>query len=117
MHETALAQNLIQTMCAEIQKQQAKPVSAKISCGVMASVNDQLLLEAFRVLGEGTDCEGLKLRIEHKPLRAKCKLCGSQFDIDFDAAECPDCGGESFDLLGDAPLILEEIEFENGAEK
>lgn len=112
MHEMSVAQNLLASISAETANYKAKPVSAKISCGILNAVNDELLLEAFKALSKGTSCEGIKLEIEHKPMQGLCKRCGQKFDIDFSKADCPACGCKDFELLADTPLLLEEIEFE-----
>jgi len=81
MHETVLAENLLSSILEEAKKQNAKPVSAKISCGMLIAVNDEILCFAFDAAAKGTPCEGMRLEIEHK-------------------------------AKPDAPLLLEEIEFE-----
>jgi len=112
MHETAVAQSLFAAIAAESAKQNAKPISAKVSCGILNAVNDEVLRFAFEAIATDTICQGLMLRIEHKPIQARCRKCGRQFDVDFDNPRCRGCSGEDFELLPDAPLILEEIEFE-----
>ena len=39
MHETMVAQSLLNTILAEAQKQSAKPIEAKISCGMFNAIN------------------------------------------------------------------------------
>ncbi len=112
MHETMVAQSLLATISAETSKQNAKPVSAKISCGTFNVINDELLCFAFDAIAKGTSCEGVKLEIEHKPIQGRCKNCGHDFDIELNCPRCPGCGSENFDLLRDAPLVLETIEFQ-----
>ena len=112
MHETMVAQNLLATISDEAAKQNAKPVSAKISCGTLNAINDEALCFAFEAIAKGTSCEGIKLEIEHKPIQGQCKGCNESFDVVFSQLSCPKCGSEEFDLLPDAPLVLEEIEFE-----
>ena len=80
--------------------------------GQLNVVNDEVLSFAFDAVAQGTPCEGVRLQIEHKPLLAKCRSCGGTFAVELSDARCPDCGGGDFALLPDAPLILEEIEFE-----
>lgn len=115
MHETMIAQNLLATISAETTKQNAKPIGARISCGALYAVNDELLHFAFDALAKGTSCESMKLEIEHKPIQGRCRNCNCNFDIQFSCPKCLNCGSKDFDLLPDAPLLLEEIEFENGA--
>ena len=112
MHETVVAQNIFETILAETKKQNAKPVSAKISCGVLNVINDEVLRFAVNAITAGTVCEGLKLEIEHKPMQGRCKNCNEIFDVDFHQPLCPKCKAEDFVLLPDSPLVLEEIEFQ-----
>jgi len=112
MHETMVAQSLLTAISDEAAKHNAKPVGAKISCGKLSAINDETLCFAFEALAKGTPCEGLQLQIEHKPIRASCKNCNQDFDVEFSRPRCSNCGSEDFELLPDAPLILEEIEFQ-----
>jgi hydrogenase nickel incorporation protein HypA/HybF len=112
MHETAVAQSLVEVITQEAGQRHARPVRATISCGELNAINDDVLSFAFAALAQGTACEGMDLQIEHKPLRAKCRACARVFVVDWSALKCPECGSENFELLGDAPLMLEQIEFE-----
>jgi hydrogenase nickel incorporation protein HypA/HybF len=112
MHETAVAQSLVEMISQEAQSHHARPIRAKMSCGELNAINDEVLSFAFEAIAEGTPCEGMKLQIEHKPLQAKCKTCGRDFGVDLSNVKCPSCGGGDFELLPDAPLLLEQIELE-----
>jgi len=114
MHETVVAQSLVETISREAQKRHARPIRAKVSCGQLNPVNDEVLSFAFETLARDTPCEGVHLQIEHKPLQATCKRCERVFAVNLSETTCPDCGAGDFELLPDAPLILEEIEFEEG---
>ena len=111
MHETAVAQSLVETIVEEARKRRWKPIRARMSCGELNAVNDEVLSFAFEAAAEGTLCQGVELQIEHKPLRARCHTCDRTYPIDPSHTRCPDCAGEDFELLPDAPLVLEEIEF------
>jgi hydrogenase nickel incorporation protein HypA/HybF len=112
MHETAIAQGIFDAIETEAKKQKATPLSAKITCGFLNAVNDEVLQFAFDAICKGTICQETKLDIEHKPLRGKCKKCGEQFCVDISKALCSGCGCESFVLLPDEPIMLQEIEFD-----
>lgn len=112
MHETAVAQSLIEIIAQEAQNHHGKPIRAKISCGQLNAINDEVLSFAFEAIAAGTVCEGTRLEIEHKPLEAACKTCGHVFAVDFANVKCPNCGSTDFELRPDAPLLLEQIEFE-----
>jgi len=112
MHEMVVAQSLLSAISAEAEKQNGKPVGARISCGMLNAINDEVLCFAFEAIAKGTTCEGLKLQVEHKAIRARCKRCGETFDLEISESNCRKCASEDFELLPDAPLLLEEIEFE-----
>ncbi len=47
MHETMIAESLLTQISEEAIKQNAKPVSAKISCGKLNTINEDVLGFAF----------------------------------------------------------------------
>ena len=112
MHETAVAQSVLATISTEAAKQKAKPVAAKISCGTLNAINDELVCFAFEAIAKGTACEGIKLEIEHKAIQGRCKRCSEVFEFQFNHPGCTKCGSEDFEFLPDAPLVLETIEFQ-----
>jgi hydrogenase nickel incorporation protein HypA/HybF len=111
MHETVIAQQLHKLILAEAAKYGQKPISAKISCGTFVSFNDELLLEAFDAISKKTSIENLKLKVKHKPAQGLCTKCKQKFNLDLSNIKCAFCGSEDFQLLPDAPITLEEIEF------
>ena len=112
MHETMVAQGLLTMVLSEAEKQNARPVDAKISCGMLSAVNDEILIFAFDAIAKDTICEGMKIQIEHKQMQGKCRDCQEVFKLKLSCPRCPKCDSESFELLPDAPLVLEEIEFQ-----
>ena len=112
MHETAIAQGLFDAIEKEAKKQNAKPLSAKITCGLLNAVNDEVLQFAFDAICKDTVCEATKLKIDHKPLLGQCKKCDKQFEIEITKPVCPDCSSGDFKLLPDEPIMLQEIEFD-----
>jgi hydrogenase nickel incorporation protein HypA/HybF len=112
MHETVVAQSLLETISAEAAKQNAKPVAAKISCGILNAINEEVLSFAFEAIAKGTVCEGMKLQVEHRPITGRCSNCKGIFEFELPEPSCRRCGSKDFELLPDAPLVLEQIEFE-----
>ena len=117
MHETMVAQSIVETITTEAQKVNLKPTSAKISCGQLNPINDEVMNFAFEAATKGTVCEGMKLEVVHVPLKATCKSCGKTADFDIYSPECKDCKSSEFELAHDAPLLLEEIDFEDGEDE
>jgi len=108
-----VAQNLLAAISAEAAKHNARPISAKISCGRLYSINEEILRFVFEAIAQGTHCQGAKLVIEQKPLQAKCRSCDKTFEVDINSEiNCPECKSNDLEMLPDSPLLLEEIEFE-----
>ncbi len=112
MHEMMVAESLLTSISDEAAKHNAKPISAKISCGMLNPINDETLCFAFEAITKNTPCEGVKLEIEHKPIQGQCKNCSQEFDVELSCPKCPKCSSDDFELMADAPLILEEIELQ-----
>ncbi len=112
MHEAMIAENILQTILAQTKKKAGKVVRAVISCGQINAVNDEAMKFAFEAVAAGTICQGSKLEIKHIPLKAICRDCDSEFEFDLYNPQCPRCGKSDFSIGDDAPLLLEEIEFE-----
>lgn len=112
MHETVVAQSLLDMIIAEAQKQNARPIAAKISCGAFEGVNEQILNFAFEAIAKDTSCEAVKLQITQHPIQCKCNQCRQISDFEIKKPVCPKCGSDDFELLTQQPLLLDEIEFE-----
>ena len=112
MHETTVAQSMIDVILKESRKQNMKPIRAKISCGQLNTLNDEVFGFAFKAIAEGTLCQGMTLDIIHKTMQGACETCTATFDLDFSNPQCPACQSTQFKILPDAPLLLEEIEFQ-----
>ena len=113
MHETIVAQSLLEAIEAEAAKQNGKVVRVKISCGQISAINDEAMHSAFEIAAKGGSCDGAELVIEHIPLKGNCRSCGRDFVLDLYSPKCTNCGSDDFALNEDAPLLLEEIEISN----
>jgi hydrogenase nickel incorporation protein HypA/HybF len=116
MHEMSVAQSIIDAIAEQAKKNNAKPIRALISCGQFNTLNDEAMQFAFEAISDGTPCHGVLLQIKHIPLRAKCQDCQESFVFDIYSPHCPKCKIEHFTFEPDAPLLLEEIEFEDSKE-
>jgi len=112
MHETAVAESILRTILEHAEKVDSKPVSATISCGQFNALNDEVMQFAFETAAADTICRHMKLTIKHIPLRATCRQCKTTFEFDMYHPACKQCDSIEFDFEPDAPLLLEEIEFE-----
>jgi hydrogenase nickel incorporation protein HypA/HybF len=113
MHETMIAQSIVEAISKAATKYDAKPIAARISCGQLNPINDEVLNFAFEIAAQDSVCQGMKLEIVHIPLKGKCKKCGDTFDFDIYSPGCTACKSNDFSIEPDAELLLEEIEFED----
>ena len=116
MHEMAVAESILHTILEQARRLgNPRPVSARISCGQFNAINDETMRFAFDAAGEGTLCQGMRLEIRHIPLQAACKPCQTTFEFDVHRPVCPNCQSTDYEFEPDAPLLLENIEFEDPA--
>ena len=113
MHEASVAQSVLEAIVHECDQRQVRPKSALISCGQLNALNNEAFALAFEAIAQGTLCEGLDIQIKHKPFRAQCHGCNQEFEIGLQTNACVHCDSDDFELLPDAPLLLETIEFED----
>lgn len=113
MHETMVAESVLRAIAEQAEKVGTRPISAVISCGQFNTLNDEVMQFAFETAAAGTVCEGMKLEIKHIPLRATCRKCKTTFAFDVYNPNCTQCGSSESQIEPDAPLLLEEIEFED----
>jgi hydrogenase nickel incorporation protein HypA/HybF len=114
MHEAMIAENILETVLAQTKNKTGKVTRIIISYGQINAINDEALQFAFEVAAADTICKGAKLKIKHIPLKGICRSCGSEFEFDLYDPKCSKCGKSDFSIGEDAPLLLEEIEFEEG---
>lgn len=113
MHETVVAESVLRTILEHAGKLNARPLRAVISCGQFNTLHEETMQFAFETAAAGTLCQGMKLIIKQIPLRAVCTACQTTFDFDVYHPHCVRCHSADFQILPDAPLLLEEIEFED----
>lgn len=113
MHETAVAESILQTILDYARSTGAKPLRAVVSCGQFNALNDEVMQFAFEAAAAGTAAQKMRLVIRHIPMKAACKKCRAVFEFDIYDPVCKTCGAAEFNFEPDAPLLLEEIEFED----
>jgi hydrogenase nickel incorporation protein HypA/HybF len=113
MHEAMIAENVLEMVLAQTKSRTGKVIRVAISCGQINALNDEAMQFAFEAIAAGTICQGVKLEIKHIPLKGLCGVCNGEFGLDLYDAKCPKCGKSNFSIGDDAPLLLEEIEFES----
>jgi hydrogenase nickel incorporation protein HypA/HybF len=62
------------------------------------------------LFAEGSMAVGAKLSIDTVPVRARCKDCGTEFEVPRYRFECPGCGGCDVAVIQGQELYIESFE-------
>jgi len=104
MHEYSLAQSLLASLLAYLEKNPAPGRITKVHVkkGELLILSEWALKEAWRILSEGTELSGSELVLENVPVRVRCPSCGYEGNARYLAEEgwhiavpilsCPRCG-------------------------
>ncbi|MCE5339886.1 MAG: hydrogenase maturation nickel metallochaperone HypA [Planctomycetaceae bacterium] len=112
MHEAMVAESIIDSILSQVPNKHGRVIRVVISCGQINAINDEAMKFAFDIAAEETICKDAKLKIKHIPLKATCENCSKKFNYDLYDPCCPKCSKNDIKIGEDAPLLLEEIEFE-----
>ncbi len=81
-----------------------------VKVGRLRAVEPQQLVACFEMFAEGTVADGAVLAIESMPVRARCKGCGTEFEVPDYRFECPACDGGDVDVIQGQELYIESFE-------
>lgn len=111
MHETAIVEGLMRIL----ERQAAQHGAERILCvrvrvGRLRAVEPAQLSACFDMFAEGTVADGAKLAIEEVAVRARCKSCGTEFEVPRYRFECPGCGGGDVEVVQGQELYIESFD-------
>ena len=111
MHELALCDAMLK-MVRDISREQALEGvrSITVRVGTLSGVVPRFLTDCWTAVTDGTEYDGVPLRIETEAGRARCLDCGAEFVADVEALSCPDCGGKKLMPLSGRDMTIQEIE-------
>lgn len=100
MHETVLAQSILQVAEREARERGGRRITrVHLKLGNLEGVRAEGLREAFGIAARGTIAEGAEIVIDAVPGRVECRACGATARIENAdhrgavRASCPECGG------------------------
>ena len=70
----------------------------------------KLVTDCWTAVTDGTEYDGVPLRVETEAGRARCLDCGAEFVADVEDLSCPDCGGKKLMPLSGRDMTIQEIE-------
>ena len=113
MHETSIAQNLLDIILEKAKECNAKRITKiTLKLGEFAGINQDSLKFAFENLTQKTIVEGVIVNIVSLPLLGKCRKCEKEFTINKVEFKCPKCGSLQLDIVSGEDLYVDNIEIE-----
>jgi hydrogenase nickel incorporation protein HypA/HybF len=107
MHELSIAQAIIDVAARHAGTARVERVYVRI--GHLRQVVPSALAFSFELCAHGTRLEGAGLEIEHVPIEAVCRSCGTVSELDGFPVLCPGCGGP-VDVIKGEELQVESLE-------
>jgi len=113
MHELAITQSMFDLVLEQAKKAGAKKVGKiNLVIGEMTGVVGDCVQFYFDFISKETLAEGAVLSFVMVPPKARCRGCDKLFELkEFDWT-CPDCGGNSLQIVAGKELFVESIEVE-----
>lgn len=111
MHELAITQNMLDLVLEHAQKAGAREVSRiNLVIGEMTGIVEECVQFHFKFLGKGTIAEKAALSFTTVPMKVRCRGCGKSFELEESDSACPDCQGNSLEIIAGKELFVESIE-------
>ncbi len=111
MHETAIVSGLMRILEERATAHGVEHITrVTIKVGRLRAVEPKQLRACFEMFAEGTRADAAELVIDEVPVRARCKACGTEFEVPRYRFECPGCGGGDVDVISGQELYIESFE-------
>jgi hydrogenase nickel incorporation protein HypA/HybF len=104
---------MLELVLKEAEKNEAEKVEKiNLVIGEMSGVVDECVRFYFDFLSKDTIAEGASLSFRMVPMTVRCRICQRVFiPKEFDWA-CPECRGNSMEIVAGDELYIESIEVE-----
>jgi len=111
MHELTITQNMLDLVLEKAQEAEAKEIKKiNLVIGEMTGVVEECVQFYFKFLGKGTIAERAALCFAMVPTKVRCRGCGKPFELNESDSTCPDCQGNSLEIIAGKELFVESIE-------
>lgn len=112
MHEMGLVQNIFDIVLRTAEKNGiGKVLRINIRAGQLRAIVPEQLQFCFEILSkESPVLEEAKLVVETLPVKAKCRKCRNEFEVEEYRFVCPLCAHEEVDVIQGMELLVSNIE-------
>jgi len=109
MHELSISRAILDTASGYADGRRVVLVSLTI--GALRQVVPESLTFYFKIVSQGTLCEGARLAPRLVPARLRC-ACGEEWELQEPSFRCPRCAGRQVQVLDGEQLSVDSIEVE-----
>ncbi|AKN18844.1 hydrogenase maturation nickel metallochaperone HypA/HybF [Mycobacterium haemophilum] len=107
MHEMAITQSLVETVCEHAAGRRVH--SVRIEVGALCAVLPDAMQFCFGLATEGTVADGARLDLDVLAASARCLSCGQDFEPPELISLCP-CGSADVELVAGRDLKILSME-------
>jgi hydrogenase nickel incorporation protein HypA/HybF len=113
MHEIRIAEDL-SAIVLEAAKQEnlSKVTMVNISFGQLVQIVPAIFEFAFRESVRDSIAQDAELSLEIVPVKMKCAVCGTDFQVKENHFACTDCGSTDLKIIHGKELFIKSIEGE-----
>ncbi|MEV8148794.1 hydrogenase maturation nickel metallochaperone HypA [Arthrobacter sp. NPDC080073] len=107
MHELSITQSLVD---AVLERTGERPVTGvNLIIGPLSGVLPDAIRFCFDIVSAGTSLAGAQLKIDEPQGLARCRSCGTEFELKDLILLCP-CGSAEVEILSGRELVLMSVE-------
>ncbi len=107
MHELAIAESVVEAILERTE--QRRVTTVRLAVGKLSGVVPDALEFCFELATSGTPLEGASLQIVEPSGQARCRACGSDFDVDDLILLCS-CGSADVEVVAGRELSVTSVE-------
>ncbi|WP_405183271.1 hydrogenase maturation nickel metallochaperone HypA [Nocardia sp. NBC_01377] len=111
MHEMAITQSVIDAVCEHAAGRRVHCVT--VTVGALCAVVPDAMRFCFELAAEGTVTEGADLEIVEVAGAARCRGCGTEFELTYPILLCRACGGADVEVRSGQELRITSMEVES----
>ena len=112
MHELGITQNIVAIVAEAAKGRRVTRVTLEV--GKLSGVMADAIAFCFDIVAQGTGLEGATLEIHEIDGRARCEVCGLEFEVETLFAPCP-CGSHRSKRIRGEELIVKSMEMMEAA--
>jgi hydrogenase nickel incorporation protein HypA/HybF len=108
MHEMSITQAVVDAVAEKLGD--AEVTEVRLEIGKLAGVVVDSIRFCFDLVAEGTTLHGARLVVDEPPGLARCRPCGTEFEVDDPIVLCPACDAADVDVRSGRDMRIVSVE-------